>query len=173
QLYSNASLPRLLAVDSHGDIVVTGYPPPEAGSLWAAVKYSGTSGAVLWGPVLLGGPNPFPPTVCPGECFDPNNAEAAFDRQDNFLLAGTSYDEHGHLGWLPAKYDRATGQALWAPAEKKSDGGYDVPRGIVVDSGGDVLVAGTASLDSVVVKYSGSTGAKLFGPVPVGGSVLG
>jgi putative Ig domain-containing protein len=169
--YLQAGAPRLILADAQGNVVVTGEAPSGSGSLWATVKYDGNSGATTWGPVFSGLPNPNPGGICPGPCFDPTNVVSTFDRENNLLLAFSSYDGDD-LQWWTSKYARDSGALLWGPQKVSTGGAFGGPLAIAADLGGDVVVSGSAAGDSAIVKYAGLTGARLWGPVATGNTAV-
>ncbi len=166
-----------LAIDLAGDLVVTGFAPSSEHSLWASIKYSGATGATVWGPRRIGAVSTAPPpTVCPGSCFSPPTfAKCAFDRKGNVFLTVSSFTAAYGENWLTAKYDGITGDVLWGPVSHKAgtDADYDVPSAIAVNGNGDVVVAGSVLISAgsgatrpvtELVKYRGETGEILWGP---------
>jgi hypothetical protein len=178
EVYPQFAGPVDLAIDQAGDLVVTGFAAPSDGSLWAAIKYRGATGERLWGPIRLGAVSSVPPPmVCPSACYSPPTAaKCAFDRKGNVFLTASSFTGPYEEAWLTAKYDGLKGNLIWGPVSHKSGSDFDVPSAIGVNGNGDVVVGGSAisSPNSVggelardLIKYSGATGARIWGPAPV------
>jgi len=177
EAYPQFAGPVDLAIDPAGDLVVTGFAAPSDGSLWAAIKYRGATGERLWGPIRLGAISSAPPpTICPGACYSPPAAaKCAFDRKGNVFLTASSFTGPYEEAWLTAKYDGLTGNLIWGPVSHKSGNNLDVPSAIGVNGNGDVVVAGSAipsanfeggELARDLIKYTGATGARIWGPAP-------
>jgi len=135
-----------IAVDGAGDVVVAGNEYETAfGFRWLALKLSGGTGTLLWGPVYLG-------TVEQNLYFV---WDLVLDGSGNAILTGDA----------TAKLDGATGAVRWGPLQLIGS------NAAVVDSHGDVFTAGEIadaagiSADYAVVKHRGSDGAVLWGPV--------
>jgi len=177
--------PAELVVDASGDLLVVGWAASSEQSQWAAIKYRGATGEVVWGPVRIGAVSTAPPpTVCPGPCsFPPTSAKAAFDRNGDLFLSVSSFLPDFGEEWLTAKYDGATGRRLWGPVSHTSGAGgdLDVPTALAVDASGNVVVGGSLGTGSYsraavapadeLIKYSGATGALLWGPVRAPASI--
>jgi hypothetical protein len=104
--------------------------------------------------------------------FDPNASSSqagtavAFDQNGNVCVTGYTFINADAEAFYTAKYDGLTGRVLW---EKifDSGNGSDVPNAIVVDSAGNVIVAGSSAaagggLDYYTIKYDGTNGNILW-----------
>ena len=146
-----------LTLDATGNVFVTGTSSNGSNTAFATLKYDGATGATLWGPALFNGP---------GNLADAPVA-LAVDGAGNLFVTGQSVN--GNADFATLKYDGTTGAVLWGPAI--FDGGTDVPipNGLVVVGSGDVLVTGTSPSGALAglatLKYSGSTGSTIWGPV--------
>ncbi|HEY2798187.1 MAG TPA: IPT/TIG domain-containing protein [Thermoanaerobaculia bacterium] len=76
----------------------------------------------------------------------------------------------GQAAIVTLKYDRTMGSLLWGPITYSPTGSYSLPQQVVVDSSNDAYVLNTEitdggnGFDVFVIKYSGATGAVLWGP---------
>jgi uncharacterized delta-60 repeat protein len=129
---------QAIAVDSSGNVYVTGYAVRSgSGSDYATVKYD-PNGNQLWVAMYDG----------PGSSADQAWA-MALDSLGNVYVTGNSYDyvSHTYSDYATIKYD-ANGNQLWAAR-------YDCPEraeAIAVDSSGNVCVTGGGG-DYNTVKY--------------------
>jgi hypothetical protein len=133
---------RALAVSPAGDVFVVGDTWPQAEpARWFALKYSGTNGALLWGP----GPD------VEGTPFG-----AASDASGNLVATGSG-------GLTTVKYNGASGALLWGPVSVPP-AGFSEGRAISVNGAGDVCALGTIGSNLATACYSGSNGQLLWGP---------
>jgi len=87
----------------------------------------------------------------------------ATDARGNVIVSGFAKDSSDvNNGYFTAKYDALDGHQVWAVVFRPP-GGSATPNAVVVDSAGDVIVTGTATIagttDAYTVKYSGVDGA--------------
>ena len=146
-----------LVVDAAGDLILTGsaYEPFVGTQDWFTLKASSATGAVLWGPVLVEGVYQTP-------------TRAALDPTGNVVVVGTSQNQ-----MMTIKYSGASGAVLWGPVFYDSPANFARGIWIAIDGAGDVFASGISwSLeddvyngDYVTIKYRGSDGATLWGPV--------
>ncbi len=143
--------PDRIAASPSGDVFVIGHSDSE-GYPNLVLKYAGADGALLWGPIVHAGGQPSGIAV-----------DAAGD-----LFEETSY------GITTTKYNGATGAVVWGPVTAGDDfAGYG--SWLALDASGDVLVTGSlyggpaTGYDYALVKYHGSDGAVLWGPVTYDG----
>jgi hypothetical protein len=75
--------------------------------------------------------------------------------------------------WVTFKFSGSTGSVLWGPVVYDRAGTSDLPTGIGLLPGGDVVVTGFATAPSqheiAVIRYSGATGAVVWGPTFISG----
>ena len=86
------------------------------------------------------------------------------DSDGNSVLLGVSQNGRTGKDWFVQKCDSATGKVLWVYTYDGPSHGDDVPGDLIVDSTGDVIVAGTSAAtsgqqDLRITKLSGGTGA--------------
>jgi len=128
---SNAS-PAAVAVDSGGNVVVTGQSVGSGGSAgYATIKYSG-AGVPLWTNWYFG----------PGGFDSP--AAQVVDGNDNVIVTGTSTGTDTGSDYLTVKYS-STGVPLWTNRFRQTvfEGvGNDTADAVGVDAGGNVFVTG-------------------------------
>ena len=110
------------------------------------LKYSAADGSLLWGPSIpLGLPSAL-----------------AVDSQ------GDIFEESYGSGITTTKFSGATGAILWGPLNV-GDPGAGYGTALALNAAGDVFVTGSlysgATIDYAVIKYHGSDGAVLWGPV--------
>ena len=137
--------PNYVAADSSG-VVLAGYSSGVLGANGFLVKYASADGSVMWGPATQ---EDLPSWIA---------VDAAGDVLRESCCAGIT----------TTKYSGATGATLWGPntvgAPVDGDG-----AALALDAAGDVLVTGSLyngqTYDYAVVKYRGSDGAVLWGPV--------
>jgi hypothetical protein len=135
---SEVSFSGHIAVDSQGNAFVLGWD----GSSQRMSKYSGISGALLWGPVQVAG------------------YDLLLTTQGDPVVGG------GGAGATAAKLDGATGVLLW---ETSFGQGTFYYHGVAVDPSGDVFLSGTAAdptfADVVTARLSTTDGSYVWGPV--------
>ena len=141
--------PIRVALDPSGNaLVLTWQPDLVVGNTHTALtKISGATGSVLWGPVIY--------ESTPGAS---DLARAlALDPSGNAFIVGIN-DQ-----WFVLKYSNATGGLLWAVQTLQ---GY--PNAVAADAAGDVAVTGGDIFGAInTVKYSGATGAVVWGPFAI------
>ena len=143
-----------LAVDTAGDIFRESYPT--SNSIITTTKFSGATGAVLWGPTMVG---------APGSGF---GAALAIDATNDVFVTGGLWNGQSY-DYAVIKYHGADGSVLWGPVTYDS-GEEDSPYFVVVDGSGNPVVTGITYLSSgefqtATLSYDGATGALRWGPV--------
>ena len=145
-LFSTDS-PSGIAVDSEGNIYVTGLSFREKTDFdWATLKYSPT-GTPLWTNRFNGS----------GNGYDQANA-LAIDAQGRISVTGLSTGTATGWDWVTIQY-AATGVPLWTNRFSGVGRGNDSPNTIGVDAAGDVFVSGNfttpaGDYDWATIKYS-------------------
>jgi uncharacterized delta-60 repeat protein len=145
-------LARAIAVDSSGNVFVTGYSDGSTGNPdYATIKYS-SAGVALW------------TNRYDGPASEDDFARAiAVDSSGNVFVTGYSryFDGSTHSYFVTVAYSN-TGEALWTHhyyGPRNYSG--DSASAIAVDSNGNVLVTGSSlegvsGIDYVTIKYSSS-----------------
>ena len=122
---------RAIVVDALGNAYVTGYDT--RGIRYATVKYN-SAGQEQW--VALYG--------TPGGWGDYGWCASAIDSSGNVYVTAETVGMDGHYSYGTIKYN-SDGQEQWdAHYVGPAGNGDDVPKGIVVDSSGNVYVTGSS-----------------------------
>jgi hypothetical protein len=136
--------PERIAADPSGDVFIVGHS--NANPYFSFVlKYSGANGAVEWGPVA-------------------HSDVAAWTAVD---AAGDLFEVTYTAGIVTTKYSGATGAILWGPVSVPGSG---YGAGVALDAAGNAFVTGSlyspvTGYDYALIKYRGSDGTVLWGPV--------
>jgi hypothetical protein len=140
-----------LAVDSAGNVVVTGVSSDAAGNEdFRILKYNGASGALAWQQSFNGGAN--------DEAYG-----LALDAAGNAYVTG--YASGATADFKTIKYAAATGAVVW---QATFDGGRaDYAQAVAVDAAGNAIVTGqvenaAGNWDFKTIKYAAATGAVLW-----------
>lgn len=152
--YQTNAAPAALAVDSNGDVVVTGQVNPfgAATADYLTVKYAGADGSLLWARRYNG----------PSNGGDSGIA-VAVDASNNVIVSGISGTQSGTQSpSVTIKY-LANGTGVWTNTGS--------PQGVVVqamalDGSGNVIVTGFSwngsNDDCYTAKYAAASGALLW-----------
>ncbi len=147
---------KAVAVDSNGNVVVTGYSWNVTNGTYYTAKYAAADGALLWerrGPAIR-------------EIWqNPAKLTVAADGSGNVVVSGTSYK--GTIShFYTAKYAAADGALLWERRYNGPANRSDSANAVAVDGIGNVLVTGYSSNgtdnDYYTVKYAAADGALLW-----------
>jgi len=179
--YSNAGVPlwtnryngpangndrgNAVAVDTNGNVFVTGYSVVSGDNIEAATLAYSSAGVPLW-------TNRFHGAIS----GSPDGANAlAVDSNGNVIVAAYSTGSGSGVDYTTIKYSNA-GVPLWTNRYNGPANGNDSPFGVAVDSSGNVIVTGRVALNGstngfATVAYS-SAGlplwTNLFGQGPPG-----
>jgi hypothetical protein len=145
-----ASQPFDMSVDAAGNVVLSG---SALSSLDATLeKRSGLNGALLWGPVLV--PRRLSPWI-------------QIDTAGDIVVAGSQFIM-APSDWVVSKHSGSNGAQSWARLYDRA-GAPDSASLIGFLPGGDVVIAGSSapgqgSFEATLFRYSGATGATVWGP---------
>jgi uncharacterized delta-60 repeat protein len=136
-----------MAVDSSGNVIVTGYVDVGSSSDYATIKYSG-AGVPLWTNRYNG----------PGNGDDRATA-VAVDGTGNVAVTGASFSGSSD-DFATIKYSSA-GVPLWTNRYNGPGNSFDQANAVAVDGSGNVVVTGQSTgsgsfEDYATIKYSGA-----------------
>jgi len=169
-----------LALDSAGDVVVTGRSNGSGtGSDYATLKYSGATGAPMWsGGAIVNGAARY---NGPGNGNDLAYA-LALDAAGDVVVTGLSVGSGMNNDYATLKYSGASGTTSWsggaivdgAARYNGPANDNDFAQALALDAAGNVVVTGSSigsgtGADYATLKYSGATGA----PQWSGGAIVG
>jgi len=134
---------QALAVDTNGNVFVTGYSFASSGYGYATIKYS-NNGLPLW-------TNRYNHNL---SSYDQATA-VAVDGEGDVLVTGFSQNTNGYPDYLTVKYS-GSGVALWTNRYDGPASRIDRPLGrmcLAIGPGNEVYVAGVSEDDFATVKY--------------------
>jgi uncharacterized delta-60 repeat protein len=146
---------RALAVDSSGNVLVTGFSNNETNESCNTIKYAAADGELVWvqhynGPAIYAEPS-----------------AVAVDSSGSVFVTGTSDDGGRDSHYYTVKYASTNGALLWENRYHGPANGYDEAVAAAVDDSGNVVVTGTSDngtdSDYYTVKYASDDGALLWG----------
>jgi uncharacterized delta-60 repeat protein len=146
-----------LAVDSNGNVVVTGSSSGTNGSYdYYTVKYTAADGAPLWEKRYNG----------PANNSDFATA-VAVDGSGSVVVTGYSYNTNFNTDYYTARYAAADGALLWEKRYNGPGNNSDYANAAAVDGSGNVLVTGASigsagGFDFYTAKYAAANGALLW-----------
>ena len=144
-----------IALDSSGNVYVTGYSYGSGTSLdYATIKYN-NEGVEQWVARYNG----------PGNRYDQSNA-IAVDSSGNVYVTGESWGSGTEYDYATIKYNNE-GVEQWVARYNGPTNNYDMSKAIAIDSAGNVYVTGYSygsgtSRDYATIKYSQSTFSESF-----------
>ncbi len=154
------ALPRAAyrrAVDSSGNMFVTGCASNGTNNDIVTYKVNGATGAVLWTTTYNGSAN-----------SDDAGLALATDAIGNVVITGFSRDVVGGVNIRTIKYNGATGAEIWNKSfsEAYADSA-DQGVAIAVDGIGNVVVTGRSQVsagntDMRTIKYDGASGTEIW-----------
>ena len=157
--------PAAVAVDAHGDVVVTGYSEDLINSLGESIgncytaKYAAADGALLWEKRYYGLAN-----------SGAEGSAVAVDGGGNVIVTGASYNgSRTNSDYYTAKYSAKDGSLLWEKTYNGPANREDYALAVAVDGSGDVVVTGESRYSTIVndygyytAKYAAADGALLW-----------
>lgn len=144
---SGKDSPNDLALDTSGDVYVTGYSLNSSGDYdFVTIKYAGSTGAALWAS----------PARYDGSGNDDIAYGVAASSAGYVYVTGTDGADIATV-----KYSAADGSEKWVNTQNGPSNGYDAGLDVAVDSRGNVYVAGftyssSTTFDFVTIKYTAS-----------------
>lgn len=155
-----------VAVDAHGNVIVTGASGGDGSLDYYTAKYEAASGALMWEKQFDG----------PLRGQDVATA-VSVDAEGNIVVTGRSqkgvndqffyYDSD----YLTIKYAAADGAVLWETRYDSWDDGDDFANAVAVDAAGNVVVTGSSAMgagewfgpaNTYTAKYGAADGALLW-----------
>ncbi len=129
-----------IAVDSCGNVYVTGYSGNGTNYDYATIRYY-PNGDTAWVRRYNG----------PGNGDDYAYAIVVYGC-DNIYVTGGSYGNGTNYDYATIEYD-SSGYEIWVRRYNEPGNGWDEARAIAIDSLGNVYVTGTSSGDYATIKY--------------------
>ncbi len=151
---SGADQAVAMAVDTNGNVFVTGFSEGNGtGFDFATIKYS-SAGTQLWVKRYNG----------PGNSID-TASNIVVDASGNVIVAGASYGGSSGMDYATIKYSSA-GVPLWTNRYNGPGTGDDIPSALAVDAAGNVYVTGSSVGNASYQQYAtiaySSTGVPLW-----------
>lgn len=146
--------PVAITTDSNRNVITTGRAQTTNGYDFYTEKRAAADGALIWG-VYYDGP-----------AHGQDEAVAvAVDPQNNVIVTGRSV-QTGNYDFATIKYNGINGAVMWERRYNSQGNFEDAPRGLAVDSGGNVAVAGYSRTGSnqcwYVARYAGANGGVVW-----------
>jgi uncharacterized delta-60 repeat protein len=147
---------KAVAIDSQGDVLVTGISGKSTDQDYCTIKYAGIDGRVLW-EVRYDGPR---------SAIDDPRA-IVVDTMNNVVVTGVSAGLDSDYDFYTAKYLGTSGALLWEKRFNGPQNSHDGPKAIKMDGRGNVIVTGFTEDrsgwgDYQTLKYSGDNGEVLW-----------
>ena len=144
--------PTAIVIDSHDDVIVTGFSGALPNWDFYTAKYAGANGTLMWEKRFDG----------PASGND-QPAALALDSHGNVIVTGSSGNQNSsnHFDFHTVVYD-TDGAVLW---DRRYDGpskGVDHPAAVAVDPAGNAIVTGTSDTEYYTAKYASTNGALLW-----------
>jgi len=152
---SRDDFPNDLAVDSIGNVIVTGYSHGAATNDFYTAKYAAADGTLLWEQRYNGPAN-----------RDDRGYAVTTDVSGNVVVTG--YSNNGtNYDYYTAKYAGADGSLLWEKRYNGTANRDDYPQAAAADGNGNVVVTGYSfgsgsGQDYYTVKYAAADGTLLW-----------
>jgi len=145
-----------LAIDSHGNVVVTGMSIKDAiDADWVTVKYAAEDGAIIWRSTYSG----------PTSEIDSPSA-VVIDSNDDVIVTGLT-QSGTYTDYYTAKYAAEDGQLKWYVRYGGPANLADYPLAVAVDAKDNAIVAGISAhaaglFDYYTAKYGSESGALMW-----------
>lgn len=144
-----SDVPNAVAVGGSGDVALAGIAGSDA---WTLLLHSSTGG-IKWQRRYDAQSKP---DAVRGVVVDANN---------DVII--TAYSQAANYNIYTAKYSRVDGDIIWEQTYNSSFNSSDAPWAAVLDSNGDIIVAGTSysaasTPDSITLKYNGASGSLVW-----------
>ncbi len=147
--------PAGVAVDSSGNVIVTGYSWNGTNDDYYTAKYAAADGALLWEQRYNSPSNSTDQAVA-----------VAVDALGNALVTGRSVHNNSQYDYKTIKYAAVDGAVLWESRHDGTNSSSDEPLAIAVDANGDAVVTGQtwngANYDIYTAKYAAANGALVW-----------
>lgn len=142
----------VMALDTAGNVVVSGGMREPSDTSWVTVKYAAADGRVLW-----------EKRFGAADGVDDRLAAIAIAANNDVIVSGAAgsgdsyFDPHDIM---TIRYAAADGAMVWQNRYNRPEGnGDDIPKAMALDAEGNVVVAGTSVLfsyttDVVTLKYN-------------------
>jgi len=146
-----------IAVDSGGNLAVSGGSANSTNSDIYAAKYDAADGRLLWEQRYNGPANR-------------DVSAVALDGNDNVIVTGNSWNGNGNSDYYTAKYAATNGALLWEQRYNGPTDHSDWARAVAVDGSGNVIVTGISAVETngtfpdhyYTAKYAAANGALLW-----------
>jgi uncharacterized delta-60 repeat protein len=140
---------RAVAIDGHGNVVVTGYGSVDNYSEYYTAKYAAADGALVW-------------EKRSGSDRRGTAFAVAVDRDDNVVVTGTAKGDYYTI-----KLGSTDGRLLWERRYNGPGNGEDSAQAVAVDGNDNVVVTGyswnaATNVDYYTAKYAAGDGTLLW-----------
>jgi hypothetical protein len=145
---SNAA--RAVTIDAQGNVVAAGFTTNNGtGRDFTVIKFSGATGAGLWGQVIND-------TDANANIFNRPEARAVtIDPAGNVVAAGSTTNNGTEPVFTAIKFNGVTGAEIWRQVINDSASGS--ASAVTADTRGNVVAGGSTSSDFTVVKFNSSS----------------
>ena len=147
-----------VAIDSLGNVVVTGRSQPSVGNTdIRTIKYDGATGLQIWSVKFDSSTT---------GTFDTAKA-IAVDASGHVVVVGASHNSSGVPNMRTIKYNGANGTEMWNKSHVSSGDGFAEGNSVAIDGIGNVVVTGTCrsgngGTEICTFKHAGGDGALLW-----------
>jgi uncharacterized delta-60 repeat protein len=147
---------QAVAIDSSGNVLVTGISAGGGNPDFYTAKYAAANGALLWERRYNG----------PGN-GDDDARDIAVDLAGDVVVTGYSYNTNGNSDCYTVKYSGTNGAVLWERRYNSPQNASDLANAVALDSSGNPVIAGISSDDSrnhdyYTAKYAAADGILLW-----------